>query len=435
MKAEIISISDSFLDGKHADENVGFLAKELVELGIRVTRSLFVRSSAETLISVIEQVEEQTELVVLVGGLGPSESDITKEALSEYLDKPLIIDGPTEDKIITYHKNSDFVMPTNNQLQALILHDSKPIRNETGLAVGFFYNDGDKTYLLLPGPADELQPTYLKNAKPILTEELLVNQYIETRILRLFGLSETQLNQKIENVRLVTEDAVIQIFDESEELKVLMVVKGEDKDQTNKQADELKEEVYKRVKDYVYADENIDLRTTVRNLLLEKNYKITAAESLTGGHFMNIVSGLDGSSNLFDGGMVTYSEEVKNKNLGVTKKTIDTFGVVSSQCAIEMAEKVKKKFKANIGVSLTGVAGPSSLEGEIPGTVWIGIAADEIEPFAKKFHFAYKRDKNRELSVLSTLDLVRKVLLEEAIEDTVEWSDKADSTNDGKEVQ
>lgn len=434
MKAEIISIGDAFLEGKQRDENVVFLAKELLKLGIPVTQSLFVRSSAEALKAAIEQAEKRADLIVLIGGLGPSEEDITKETVSEYFDKPLVIDRPTEDKIITYHKNSDFVMPDNNQLQALILHDSIPIHNETGLAVGFMYIEGNKSYILLPGPSDELQPTYFENTKSVIIEKLLPKEYVETRVLRLFGLSEVQLHQKLENY-LERDDAQVHLFTGGDELEVLMVVKGEDKDKSIEQADKLQEDIYTRVKDYVYAKEDKDLLTTVRELLLENDYKITAAESLTGGQFMSVISGLDGSSQLFDGGMVTYSETVKHENLGVSAETIEEHGVVSSQCAIEMAEKAKEAFKADIGVSLTGVAGPSSLEGEIPGTVWIGIAMDEMEPFAKKYHFAYKRDRNRRLSVLSALNLVRKVILDDAIEDTVNWQNETDEHVDSEELQ
>lgn len=434
MKAEMISISDVFLEGKHMDENVIFLAKEFLKLGIAVTQSLFIRSSAKALKKAIEEAEERADLIVLIGGLGPNEEDITKETVSAYFDKPLVIDRPTEDKIITYHKNSDFVMPDNNQLQALILHDSIPLRNETGLAAGFLYTQGNKSYILLPGPADELQPTYLANTKPVIIEKLLTKEYVENRVLRLFGLSEVQLRQKLESF-FNRENAQVHVFADNDELEVLMVVKGEDQEQTAEQADKLKQDIFERVRDYVYAKEETDLVTTVQELLLENDYKITAAESLTGGQFMSVVSGLDGSSELFEGGMVTYSETVKHENLGVRAKTIEKHGVVSSQCAIEMAEKAKDTFQANIGVSLTGVAGPSSLEGEIPGTVWIGIAADDIEPFAKKFHFAYKRDRNRKLSILSALNMVRKVLLGETIEDTVNWSDEKDGEVNEEELQ
>lgn len=434
MKAEIISISDDFLNGQQKDENVVFLAREFLKLGIQVTQSLFVRSSMDALKLAIRQAEEIADVIVLVGGLGPGERDITKLAVSEYFEKPLALDQPTEDKIITYHKNSDFVMPDNNQLQALILHDSLPIRNQTGLAVGMFYRQNNKTYILLPGPTDELQPTFLENAKPVIVEKLLKDTYIETRILRVFGLSETQLKLKIKEF-IQDDDPLVAVFEYGEELEVLMVVKDKDKKKANEKADNLKAEVHEHIKDYVYTDKSQTLLATVRELLMKKDLKITAAESLSGGELLSQLASLSGASEILEGGMVTYSSEVKNKNLGVPKRVIEKFGVVSPQCAIEMAERVKKEFDADIGVSLTGVAGPSSLEGEIPGTVWIGIAKEGMDSFAKKYHFAYKRNRNRRLSVLSALNIVRLVLLNEPIADKVPMSSEKYEEVEGEHRQ
>lgn len=418
MKAEIISIGDDFLNGEQKDENVVFLARELLKLGIPVRQSVFVRSSKEAIQLALRQAEEVANVIVFVGGLGPGKNDHTKLAVSEYFDVPLAIDRPTEDKIITYHKNSDFVMPENNQLQALILHDSLPIRNVTGLAVGMFYTANNKTYIFLPGPADELKPTFRENAQPLIVEKLLKESYVETRVLRLFGLSETQLKEKLKGI-IQYDNPVVTVFEYGEELEVLVVVHGEDQNEANVQADQLQADIYERLNEYVFSEQSQTLPEKIKEMLVEEDLKITAAESLTGGELLSTIASLDGASQVLDGGIVTYSEEVKNKELGVPKRVIEKYGVVSAQCALEMAERAQKKFQADIGISLTGVAGPSSLEGEIPGTVWIGIAKVGMESFAKKYHFAYKRNKNRKLAVLSALNIVRKVLLNEKIPDAV----------------
>lgn len=435
MKAELISINKDLLNGKVEDKNMSFLAKELTSLGIDVMKSTFVKDSPETLKQTLQQSEEYADVIVLVGGLGPDEDDITKQTLSEYLDLPLVLDQPTEDKIITFHKNSNFVMPDSNQLQALILQDSLPIRNVTGLAVGLFLTKNNRTYILLPGPFDELQPTYLEHAKPLIIEKLLNNAYIETRILRLFGLSEVQLTQKLDDYLNSNQLPLVRFYPIGEELEIQISIIDEDKTKAIEKADLLKDEVFELVKGYVFSEKSQTLLATVKEMLKEKDLKITAAESLTGGELLSALSSLSEASEIFEGGMVTYSEEVKNQNLGVTKKTIEEFGVVSSQCAIEMAEKVMQKFNADIGVSLTGVAGPSSLEGEIPGTVWIGIAKEGMDTFAKKYHFAYKRNRNRSLSVHTALDLVRKVLLDEQLEDRVFMDETTKEKTEKQEQQ
>lgn len=415
MKAEIISISTDILQGKAQDQNVMFLAKELTNSGIEVQKSSFVKASPEMLIEAIEQAGQDIELLVLIGGLGPDEEDITKQTLSDYLEQPLVLDQPSEDKIITYHKNSNFVMPESNQLQAMILQESLPIRNVTGLAVGLYYQSEEKAYLLLPGPFDELEPTYIEEAKPILMDKLLNNRFFESRVLRLFGLSEVELTKKLEPIM----KNQIHVYPMQNEIEIQINVQEKDKEAAVQKADALRDEVYERVEDYVYSEESQSLLETVKQLLTDEGLMITAAESLTGGEFLSSLSRLEEASKILNGGMVTYSNEVKNKNLGVTKQTIEKHGVVSAQCAIEMAEKVMKKFDVDIGVSLTGVAGPSSLEGEIPGTVWIGLAKEGMETIAKKHHFAYKRNQNRQLSVLSALDMVRRLVLDKKIEGAV----------------
>lgn len=211
----------------------------------------------------------------------------------------------------------------------------------------------------------------------------------------------------------------IHVYPMQNEIEIQINVQEKDKEAAVQKADALRDEVYERVEDYVYSEESQSLLETVKQLLTDEGLMITAAESLTGGELLSSLSSLEEASKILNGGMVTYSNEVKNKNLGVTKQTIEKHGVVSAQCAIEMAEKVMKKFDVDIGVSLTGVAGPSSLEGEIPGTVWIGLAKEGMETIAKKYHFAYKRNQNRQLSVLSALDMVRRLVLDKKIEGAV----------------
>lgn len=167
----------------------------------------------------------------------------------------------------------------------------------------------------------------------------------------------------------------------------------------------------------------------VRRLLKEQDLKITAAESLTGGAFLNALSDEAGASEIFEGGIVAYSNHIKNNVLAVTQETIDQYGVVSPQCAIEMAKKSMEMFEADISISLTGVAGPASLEGIIPGTVWIGLAQAGKEPYAKKFHFSDTRERNRRNSVLAALNLARLSLLCEPIKNQVFYPIKHPSGN------
>ncbi len=435
MKAEIISVSNDLLNGKTQDQNVAFLTRRLTHLGIEINKSVMIADNQNNLLEAIEAAEKRVDLLVFIGGLGPNDNDITKQVISEYLDVPLVLDKPSEDKIITYHKNSDFKIPDNNQKQALVLIESIPIRNATGLAAGMFYQNNEKTYILLPGPFDELKPTYEETVDGLLKTELLKEEQFETRFLRVFGFSGAELNERLEEYLSQEDFPIVDFYEMNEEFEIEITTKSTNKDEASEEADRLQEEIKKRLSKYVFAEDSRSLKETVRTLLIENDLTVTAAESLTGGEFLSAFSSLEGAGEVLAGGMVTYSTEVKNEKLGVSKEITDKYGVVSAQCAIDMADKAKAMFEADIGVSLTGVAGPSSLEGEIPGTVWIGIAKDGMDSFAKKFHFAYKRNKNRKLSIAAAMNLIRQVVVNEHIAQKVTMDDKVHDEKEGEELE
>lgn len=419
MKAEIISVGTSLLNGQTANSNAAFLARELTSFGISVNQMRMIPDSSEKLIAAIQEAEEEAELLVFTGGLGPDDDDIVKTTLSEYLNKPLVLDDETQNRIITYHQNSDLIMPANNQLQALTLLDSIPLVNVTGLALGMYYQTNDHTYILLPGPNDELEPMYIENTRPLIIEKLLNNSAISTRIIRLYGLTLAQAHRDLAEILTADTNPFIQLFQNDLEIEVQITARSETEEETHQLLAKAGKEVEDQLGNYIVGYGTDDLPNIVRQLLIEKKLKITGAESLTGGAFLSTVSSLFEAGLIFEGGMVTYSEAVKNEALGISEEIIQEFGVVSAECAFEMAEKVLALFKADIAVSLTGAAGPSSLEGEIPGTVWIGIARKEQPTFAKKFHFGYKRNQNRQHSVWSAFNLVRQVLVEEPLGDVV----------------
>lgn len=419
MKAEIISVGSSLLTGRAVNDNAAFLARAFTALGIAISEVVMIPGVPEKLTKTLKRAEEHAELIIITGGLGPDDNDIVKTTLSKHLNKPLVLDEATQNRIITYHKNSDLIMPKNNQLQALTLLDSLPLENVTGLALGMFYQSDTHTYLLLPGPTDELIPMFNEKTLPVLTKHLLNNKRVSSKVIRLFGLTMAQAHRDLEDLLTTEGNPVVQLYPDGLEIEIQITAINKNEDKAQEAIAKIQKEIEKRSSPYIIGEGNQNLPNIVRELLIEKEVKITGAESLTGGAFLSEVSSLFEAGSIFEGGMVTYSNEIKNEVLGVTKETIRKHGVVSAECAFEMAEKALSKFGADIAVSLTGAAGPSSLEGEIPGTVWIGIATKDHKTFAKKFHFGYKRNLNREYSVWSAFNMVRQLLLGEEIVDTV----------------
>ena len=236
MKTEIISISNGLLNGVVRDQNVAFLTKELSTMGIEINRSYFVKETKENLRDTIDLATKNAEVIILVGGSGPNENNITKQTISEYVDIPLVLDRVSEDKIITYHKNSDLRMPDSNQLQALVIQDSVPVRNVTGLAVGMFFEHEGITYILLPGPFDELKPTFFKNVKPLIIKDLLDDSQFATKNLRVFGLSEAEINETLKDFIDYENPPIVGVYKKGEEFEIQITARADNKDEAEEQA-------------------------------------------------------------------------------------------------------------------------------------------------------------------------------------------------------
>ncbi|GEK91475.1 competence/damage-inducible protein A [Alkalibacterium kapii] len=411
MKAEIISIGTELLTGKVVNSNAAFISNELTSLGIDVCSQVTVGSYTQDIIASLKKSEERGELIILIGGLGPSEDDITKQTLSSYLETDLILHKETEERIITYHKNSELKMPENNQLQALILAGSTPLKNDTGIAVGMILTKGSHQYVLLPGPADEFRPMVKNYLKEELIKRFIDTQVFESRKLRFFGITEAELVERIGEDINKYEQVVVTINSCEEEVTVKINVRADTRKEAENYIDEIQMKVLNKLNSYFFGYGEKKLTDVVKDLLLERSLTITAAESLTGGAFMSAITSGESAGSIFEGGVVAYSEDKKHQVLNINQETIDEFGVVSKQCAVEMAENARRIFDADIGIGLTGVAGPGSLEGQIPGTVFIGLSYKGEDTNVQRFHFDYRRNKNRKLAVLNALDMVRHFIL------------------------
>lgn len=419
MKAEIISVGKGVLLGQVINTNAAYLSREFTFLGIEIQYHTTVGNHSVRLKEAIKQAETRADIIILSGGLGPAKDDVTKKVVSEYLDIELVLHHESEDKMITFHKNSNFKMPENSQLQALILKDSIPLTNDSGLAEGMYLEEKDHTYILLPGPTDELQPMFNNHLKRIIVDNLVDEKALVSRVFRFFGIAKEELTDKLDNLIENQKKIAMVVYAEKGEVSVHLSVKEDTVDKCNEQLDKVEEEIKDQAGIYFFGSGEKHLPDVVKDLLVHQEKTITAAESLTGGAFLSSLSSDLSAGAIFEGGVVTYSADKKNHILGVSKKIIKKYGVVSPECAIEMAEKAKEMFNSDLAISLTGVAGPSALEGNIPGTVWIGMASKSGKSFAKHYHFVYKRNRNRDLAVLNALELVRRILLDLPIEETV----------------
>ncbi len=418
MKAEIIAVGTEILTGQITNTNAQFLSEEFAKLGIDVFFQTAVGDNEERLLSVIDLASKRSELVVLCGGLGPTEDDLTKQMLAKYLGRDLVFDEQANKRLDEFFATRpQFARTANNERQAQLIEGSIPLQNSTGLAVGGVLEVNDVTYVVLPGPPSELKPMVLDSLVPLLSGN---HKQLYSRVLRFFGIGESQLVTVLTDLIDNQTDPTIAPYAKTGEVTLRLSTKADDVASAKAKLDALEHKILaKKTLNsipleqllYGYGDDN-SMARVVFDLLKEKHKTITAAESLTAGLFQSSIADFSGSSAVFNGGFVTYSIEEKSKMLHIPLEDLQEHGVVSHFTAEKMAEQSRLLTNADFGIGLTGVAGPDSLEGHPAGTVFIGIATREKVHSIRVVIGGRSRSDVRYIATLYAFNLVRQALLQ-----------------------
>ena len=418
MKAEIIAVGTEILTGQITNTNAQFLSEEFAKLGIDVFFQTAVGDNEERLLSVIDLASKRSELVVLCGGLGPTEDDLTKQTLAKYLGRDLVFDEQANKRLDEFFATRpQFTRTANNERQAQLIEGSIPLQNSTGLAVGGVLEGNDVTYVVLPGPPSELKPMVLDSLVPLLSGD---HKQLYSRVLRFFGIGESQLVTVLTDLIDNQTDPTIAPYAKTGEVTLRLSTKADDVASAKAKLDALEHKILaKKTLNsipleqlfYGYGDDN-SMARVVFDLLKEKHKTITAAESLTAGLFQSSIADFSGSSAVFNGGFVTYSIEEKSKILHIPLEDLQEHGVVSHFTAEKMAEQSRLLTDADFGIGLTGVAGPDSLEGHPAGTVFIGIATREKVHSIRVVIGGRSRSDVRYIATLYAFNLVRQALLQ-----------------------
>ena len=412
MQAEIIAVGTEILLGQVVDTNSAFIAQELASAGIEVYYHSLVGDNADRLTAVLEQARSRSDLVVISGGLGPTKDDLTKQTVAQLLGVKLVEDAAAMTKIQAHFATTGRPLTPNNRLQALYLAGSQPLKNLTGMAVGAFYQDPHGAdMMLLPGPPSELEPMFIHEALPALKHAYERHEYLTSRVLRFFGIGESQLVTQLSDLIDGQTNPTIAPYAKRNEVTLRLTAQTTETDSAEALLDQMTATIQERVGDYLYGygDDN-SLANVVVHQLIAQHLTITGAESLTAGEFQSTIGSVPGVSAVFPGGFVTYANRAKHQLLGIPQHIIDTQGVVSEATAEEMAERARQLLDTDLALSFTGAAGPDSLEGHPAGTVWLGLAQRGQAPQAKLMHFAGTRSDVRMRSVLSGLDWLRRTL-------------------------
>ena len=416
MKAEIIAVGTEILTGQIVNTNAQFLSEKLAEIGVDVYFQTAVGDNEARLMSLLEIASLRSSLVILTGGLGPTEDDLTKQTLAKFLGKDLVFDPQAQEKLdIFFAHRPDYARTPNNERQAQIVEGATPLPNETGLAVGGVSEVDGVTYVVLPGPPSELKPMVLNQLLP----KLMTGTKLYSRVLRFFGIGESQLVTILADLIDHQTDPTLAPYAKTGEVTLRLSTKAVSQEKADQALDILENQILDRqtfegisLRDICYGyGEETSLASVVVEELKKRQKSITAAESLTAGLFQATLADFSGVSAIFNGGFVTYSLEEKSKMLDISEQELKEHGVVSEFTARKMAEQARLKTQSDYGVSLTGVAGPDSLEGHPAGTVFIGLAHAKGTEVIKANIAGRSRADVRHIAVMHAFNLVRKALL------------------------
>lgn len=411
MEAEIIAVGTEILMGQIVNTNASYMAKQLTALGITSHYQQVVGDNGERLDKVISVAEDRADLVILIGGLGPTEDDLTKQTLAQHIGKPLVVNFDAIQKLIAWGEQQQKELTPNNRVQAMLPLDAEPLKNAVGLAVGAMTTFNNTQFVLLPGPPKEFEPMVQNELVPRLAAQLHSDAIIQSRVLRFFGIGEsalvTQLKDLIDNQTNPTLATYIKDY----EVTLRITASAGDEAAANALLDPLEAEIMHRVGQYFYGyGDSTELVDVVVNELKRQQLHVTAAESLTAGAFQATLGDVSGVSAVFDGGFVTYAPDTKASFLKLDQATLEQQGIVSEATAKQMATGALTQTDADIAISFTGVAGPDELEGQPAGTVWIGIAMRNQEPTATLYHFPGSRHDVRYRAVKTGLfDLLKQL--------------------------
>lgn len=408
--AEILTIGDEILYGQITDTNSQWISSELDQLGIKVIRKTTVGDTKEAILGAFAEAEERANMVLITGGLGPTNDDLTMPMLAQYFDSEIIMNDAVLAHVKHFFESRGRVFTELNKRQALVPKVAEVLHNEMGTAPGTWYERNGKVFVSMPGVPHEMKNLMKTLVLPKLAK-FFKTPVIYHKLIKTVGIGESFLADKIKDWEdSLPEHISLAYLPSVGQVKLRLTAVGERRDELKADVQNLIDKLIPLAGSYIYGYDGTTLEEAVGQLLKEQGKTIALAESCSGGYVQHKITTIAGSSEYFQGGVVPYHNNHKINVLGVKPETLDAHGAVSEECVKEMAEGVKTLFKADIGASSSGIAGPGGGSEEKPvGTVWIAFA-DGKETITKKLQLTQNRLLNIELTQIAVLNLVRKSL-------------------------
>ncbi len=407
MTCELISVGTELLMGNILNTNAQYLSQKLADLGINCYLQTTVGDNGERLEEAVHRALERADFVILTGGLGPTSDDLTKETVSDAFQKTLVLDEKSLDYIKQRFQRMGREMTPNNIKQAMFPEGCLILPNPNGTAPGCIVEGEGKAAILLPGPPYEMEPMFEASVLPYLEARSDVRLY--SRMIRIFGKGESSVEYELKDL-MSLENPTVAPYALASEVKLRVTARSANEAEGEKLLRPVIDEIRKRLGDVVYSDEGMELHEVCAALLAESGWTIALAESLTGGMLAAKLVSVPGSSQFFLESAVTYSNESKVKRLDVRPETLVRCGAVSVETALEMARGIRKTAGADIGLAITGIAGPDGGTPEKPvGLVYVALVFGEEER-SLELHLTGGRERIRNTSCLHALDLLRRSL-------------------------
>jgi nicotinamide-nucleotide amidase len=409
MNAEIIAVGSEMLTPERVDTNSLWLTGELNNLGVEVVCKSIIGDDRDRLATAIRQALSRSTILILSGGLGPTEDDVTREAVAQALDRRLVFHSEIADAIGRRFAQMKRTMHEINKRQAFVIEGADVLPNDRGTAPGQWVEDSGGVAMLLPGPPHELKAMFERQCLPRLNR-IVPRQVIKTVLLRATGISESELDALISPVYKKYTNLATTILAANGDLQVHLRARCGSEAEADQLLAEVAGPIAIILADKVYSQTGDSLEMVVGNLLRASHSTVAVAESCTGGMLGERFTAIPGSSDYFAGGFITYSNDLKISLLGVPPETIEQHGAVSRETAEAMATGARRRANSTYAISITGVAGPDGGTDEKPvGTVWVGIAGPD-GTFAMNRRFLGDRARIRVFSTQMALDLLRRKL-------------------------
>lgn len=408
MIAELISVGTELLMGQILNSNVQYLSQKMQEFGVDVYHQSVVGDNLARLMEAVGTACKRSDLLILSGGLGPTEDDLTKEAVAKYLNKPMLRHQPSADKITDYFTRTGRITTPNNYRQADFPEGAEILPNTCGTAPGCICFDGKCHIIVLPGPPHELKAMFESGVAPFLSRHM--EKQICSRMVRIFGIGESFVAHELKDLIDSQTNPTIAPYAALSEVTLRVTAScplGED---GYALVDPVVEKIRERLGDRVYSIEGESMPEVCVRLLKQAGATVAVAESLTGGMVSSELVSVPGASQVLLESIVAYSVPAKLR-LGVRGETVERLGAASPEVAAEMAASIRKRAGATYGIATTGVAGPGPNEAGVPaGTAYVGISADGLERgfFVKASGF---RNRVRTTVTLNALDALRRMIL------------------------